>query len=133
MRETSYSDVEFASALALHGNVIAGCLISEVSAHSPGSMRAEAAAALVQTVSTANPPLEPQIGQRARETVLKALHDKSVEVRVATITAIADFGDQSMVPHLVSVAKTDPILSVRDYTALAISRMGKRLAAQAGT
>jgi HEAT repeats len=133
MHETSYSDVEFAGALAAHGNVIAGCLISEVSAHAPGSMRAEAAAALVQTMASANPPLDPQIAQRARETVLKALHDKSVEVRVATITATADFGDQSMVAPLESVAKSDPVLSVRNYTGLAISRMCKRLAAQSGT
>jgi hypothetical protein len=47
---------------------------------------------------------------------------------VATVTALADFGDESMVPLLQSVAKTDPILSLRDYTALAIARMCKRLA-----
>ena len=127
MHETSYSDVEYAGSLAAHGNVIAGCLISEVSAHAPGSMRAEAAAALVQTMAKANPPLDPQTAQRARETVLKALHDKSVEVRVATITAMTDFGDESMVPELISVAKSDPVLSLRDYTALAITRMRKRL------
>src|SRR5262252_3226215 len=128
MHEASYSDAGFAGSLAANGNVIAGCLIAEVSRHNPGSMRAEAASALVQTIATANPPLDPQISQRARETVLKALRDKSVEVRVATITAMADFGDQSMVPQLESVAKSDPVLSLRDYTALAITRMCKRLA-----
>jgi hypothetical protein len=133
MREVSYADVDFAGAVAAHASVIVGCLISEVSRHDPGTMRAEAASALVQTIATAKPPLDPQTAQHARETVVKALRDRSVDVRVATVTALADFGDESMIPALQAVAKSDPILSLRDYTALAITRMCKRLAAQSRT
>ena len=133
MREASYADVDFAGAVATHANVIIGCLISEVSRHDPGTMRADAASALVQTIATAHPPLDPQTAQHARETVLKALRDRSVDVRVATVTALADFGDESMIPALQTVAKSDPVLSLRDYTALAITRMCKRLAGRSGT
>ena len=133
MREASYADVDFAGSVAAHASVIVGCLISEVSRHDPGTMRAEAASALVQVIATANPPLDPQTAQHARDTVLRALRDRSVDVRVATVTALADFGDGSMIPALQAVAKSDPILSLRDYTANAITRLCKRLAAQSGT
>jgi HEAT repeat protein len=133
MREASYADVDFAGSVAAHANVIVGCLISEVSRHDPGTMRADAASALVQTMATAHPPLDPQTAQHARETVLKALRDRSVDVRVATVTALAEFGDESMIPALQAVAKSDPVLSLRDYTALAITRMCKRLAGRSET
>jgi putative Ca2+/H+ antiporter (TMEM165/GDT1 family) len=132
MREASYADVDFAGAVAAHASVIVGCLISEVSRHDPGTMRADAASALVQAIATAHPPLDPQTAQHARETVLKALRDRSVDVRVATVTALAEFGDESMIPALQAVAKSDPVLSLRDYTALAITRLCKHLAGRSG-
>jgi|SRR5580765_2005605 hypothetical protein len=130
VRALDRADSEFAAALSAHASAVAGCLISEVSGREPGAIRAEAASALVQAIATANPRLDSHTSVRAHEAVVKALRDRSVEVRVATVTALADFGDESMVPLLQSVAKTDPILSLRDYTALAIARMCKRLAVQ---
>jgi len=43
------------------------------------------------------------------------------------VTALADFGDQPMMAALQNVAKSDPILSLRDYAALAVERVRKRL------
>jgi hypothetical protein len=126
-REAHYTDDEFAAVLVAHGNLMAGCLISEVSGKEPGAARGEAAAALVQTIATANPPIEAETSLRARQAVVKALHDRSVEVRVATVTALTDFGDESVIPALLSVAKSDPILSLRDYTARAITTIRKRV------
>lgn len=130
IRGLNRADDEFAATLSAHGNAVAGCLITEVSGRASAPMRADAAAALVQAIATANPPLETHTSVRAREAVLKALHDRTVDVRVATVTALAEFGDESAIPLLRSVAKSDPILSLRDYTAQAIARMCKRLAVQ---
>ena len=130
VREGFHPDDEFAATLAVHGKAVAGCLISEVTGHDPGTTRAEAASSLVQAMALAEPPLDAQTAQRAREVVARALRDRSVEVRVATVSAVAEFGDQSMVPALQAVAKSDPVLSLRDYTALAIERLRKRLAEQ---
>ncbi len=102
------------------------CLIAELSGKAPESERAEAASDLAAALTTADPPLDPQTAQRVREAIVKALHDRSVAVRVATITALGEYGDESMIPVLYAVAKSDPILSVRDYTARAIARMRKR-------
>jgi hypothetical protein len=120
---------EFVAALALRGKAVAPCLISEVSGKDSGSMRAQSAMTLVQAMAVANPPLDLATAQRARDIVVKALRDRSLEVRVATVTALAEFGDESMVPALQLVAKSDPVLSLRDYTAGAIARMRKRLTA----
>jgi hypothetical protein len=120
---------EFVAALAVRGNAVAGCLIAEVSGKDSGSTRAQSAMTLVQAMAIANPPLDLATAQRARDVVVKALRDRSVEVRVATVTALAEFGDESMVPALQLVAKSDPVLSLRDYTAGAIARMRKRLTA----
>jgi hypothetical protein len=130
VRALERAESEFAATLSAHANAVAGCLISEVSGREPGAMRAEAASALVQAIATANPQLDSHTSVRAHEAVVKALRDRSVEVRVATVTALADFGDESTIPLLQSVAKSDPILSLRDYTAQAIARMCKRLAVQ---
>jgi HEAT repeat protein len=92
-------------------------------------MRAQSAMTLVQAMAVANPPLDVATAQRARAVVVNALSDRSVEVRVATVTALAEFGDESMIPALLSVAKSDPVVSFRDYTAGAIARMRKRLRA----
>lgn len=108
------------------------CLILELSGKEQGPARAEAASDLVAALTTADPPLDAQTALRAREAVLKALRDRSVDVRVATVTAVEQFGDESMIPALQAVATSDPILSLRTYTALAISRMTKRLAAHSG-
>ena len=129
VRQLNRADDEFAATLSAHGSVVAGCLISEVLGKEAGARRAEAASALVQAMATANPPLDAHTSARAREAVVKALHDRTVDVRVATVTALADFGDESTIPLLQPVAKSDPVLSLRDYTALAITRMCKRLAA----
>lgn len=132
VRALDRAEPEYAATLSAHGSVVAGCLISELTGREPDAMRAEAASALVQAIATARPPLEAQLSARARDAVLKALRDRTVEVRVATVTALAEFGDESMVPALRLVAKSDPVLSLRDYTALAVTRMCKRLGARAG-
>lgn len=131
VRDISHPDGALAATLAAHGKLIAGCLIAEVSGNDAGLTRAGAAAVLVQALAIADPPLDPQMEQRARETIRRALRDHSDAVRIATVTALADFGDESIVPELRLVAKSDPILSLRDYTALAITRMRKRLSAPA--
>jgi hypothetical protein len=131
VRDVSHPDGALAATLAAHGKLIAGCLIAEVSGNDAGLTRAGAAAVLVQALSMADPPIDPQTAQRARETIRRALRDRSDAVRIATVTALADFGDESIVPDLRLVAKSDPILSLRDYTALAITRMRKRLSAAA--
>jgi hypothetical protein len=127
VREVAHPDGELAATLAVHGKLIAGCLITEVTGNDAGLIRAGAAAVLVQAIAMADPPLDPQTAQRARETVHRALRDRSDAVRIATVTALAEFGDESTVPALQIVAKSDPIFSLRDYTALAITRMRKRL------
>ena len=127
VRDVPHPDGALAATLAAHGRLIAGCLIAEVSGNDSGLTRAGAAAVLVQALAMADPPLDTQMEQRAREAVRRALRDRSDAVRIATVTALADFGDASSVPALVLVAKTDPILSLRDYTALAITRLHKRL------
>lgn len=127
VRDVSHPDGALAATLAAHGKLIAGCLIAEVTGNDAGLTRAGAAAVLVQALVMADPPLDAQMAQRARETVRHALRDRSDAVRIATVTALADFGDESIVPELRLVAKSDPILSLRDYTALAITRMRKRL------
>jgi hypothetical protein len=131
VRDISHPDGALAATLAAHGKLIAGCLIAEVSGNDAGLTRAGAAAVLVQAVAMADPPLDPQMEQRARETIRRALRDHSDAVRIATVTALADFGDESIMPELRVVAKSDPILSLRDYTALAITRMRKRLSSAA--
>jgi hypothetical protein len=131
VRDVSHPDGALAATLAAHGKLIAGCLIAEVTGNDAGLTRAGAAAVLVQALVMAEPPLDSQTEQRARETIRRALRDRSDAVRIATITALADFGDESIVPDLRIVAKSDPILSLRDYTALAITRMRKRLNAAA--
>lgn len=132
IRDLNRADDEFAATLSAHGNAVAACLISELLGRKPGETRAEAASALVQAMATAHPALGATTSLRAREAVLKALRDRAVEVRVATVTALAEYGDETMVPALQVVAKTDPILSLRDYTALAVTRMCKRLGARTG-
>src|SRR5215471_5070216 len=129
VRDISHPDGALAATLAAHGKLTAGCLIAEVSGNDAGLTRAGAAAVLVQALAMADPPLDPQMEQRVRETIRRALRDRSDAVRIATVTALADFGDESTVPELRIVAKSDPILSLRDYTALAITRMRKRLSA----
>ena len=131
VRDVPHPDGALAATLAAHGQLIAGCLIAEVSGNDAGLTRAGAAAVLVQAIAMADPPLDLRTAQRARETVRHALRDRSDAVRIATVTALADFGDESIVPELRVVAKSDPILSLRDYTALAITRMRKRLNAAA--
>jgi hypothetical protein len=131
VRDVPHPDDALAATLAAHGKLIAGCLIGEVSGADSGLTRAGAAAVLVQALAMADPPLDLQMEQRARETIRRALHDRSDAVRIATVTALADFGDASVVPSLVAVAKSDPILSLRDYTALAIARLQKRLGTDA--
>lgn len=131
LRGLNRADDEFAATISAHGNAVTACLISELLGRNPGSTRAEAASALVQAMSTATPALDAKTSLRAREAVLSALRDRAVEVRVATVTALAEFGDETMVPALQMVAKSDPILSLRDYTALAVTRMCKRLGARA--
>src|SRR5215467_3760117 len=131
VRDVSHPDGALAATLAAHGKLITGCLIAEVTGNDAGLTRAGAAAVLVQALVMADPPLDSQTEQRARETIRRALRDRSDAVRIATVTALADFGDESIVPELRLVAKSDPILSLRDYTALAITRMRKRLSAAA--
>ena len=127
VRDVPHPDGALAATLAAHGKLVAGCLIAEVSGSDSGLTRAGAAAVLVQAIAMADPPLDPQMEQRARETIRRALRDRSDAVRIATVTALADFGDASIVPALVAVAKSDPVFSLRDYTALAIARLHKRL------
>jgi HEAT repeat protein len=108
------------------------CLITELSGKGSESARAEAASDLVEALTTADPPLDVQTSLRVREAVLKTLHDRSVDVRVATVTAVGEFGDESLIAALYDVAKSDPVLSLRDYAARAIARARKRLAARPG-
>jgi HEAT repeat protein len=131
LRGLNRADDDFAATISAHGNAVTACLISELLGRKPGSARADAASALVQAMATATPALDAKTSLRAREAVLNALRDRAVEVRVAAVTALADYGDETMVPALQMVAKSDPILSLREYTALAVSRMCKRLGTRA--
>ncbi len=127
-RDARHADDDFAATLAAYGHEVADCLILEIDGNEPDAQRAEAASALVQALATARPSFDAATSQHARAAIVKALRDRSVGVRVATVTALADFGDESMIPALLSVARADPVLSFRDYTARAITTMRKRLA-----
>src|SRR3954471_2512542 len=126
IHETDHRDDDLANALAAHGDAVVGCLISELSGKGAASTRAEAALVLVRTITNVDPPLGSVTARGARVAIVRALRDRSFDVRVATVSALGEFGDATMIPALQSVATSDPTFSLRDYTASAIARIRKR-------
>jgi hypothetical protein len=99
----------------MQGMAKASCLVSIV--------------VLVMAVGSVCGAEEPKIDGKHTCIMLRALDRADSEY--ATTLSTHGNAAESMIPLLQSIAKTDPVLSLRDYTALAITRMRKRLEARA--
>lgn len=132
VRESYDPESKFAAKIASHTKLAVPCLI-QMFGSDVGLTRAEAAPVLVQSLAKGKDQLDPATNEKAKETVLAALHDPEEAVRSSTIRALGKLGGEDMIPALRQVANTDPAFVVhgygywiRKYAAQAIEDIQKR-------
>lgn len=125
---------QFAAEIARHGKVAIPCLV-EMYRSDVGLTRAEAAPTIVQALVMSIDPLDADMIAAAQKTILQALHDPSVSVRINTVEALGRFGGTDMIGPLRQVVEADPTPevgggSIRTRATAAIAAIEQR--AQSG-
>jgi HEAT repeats len=123
----AYPTPSVVAAIAAHPKNAIPCLI-ERSRADVITIRADAAAVLVQTLAQSKGDLDPGVWQTARQAILNTLHDPSVSVRLRVVDAVGGFGGEDMIPALEEAAKSD-----RNAANEAIAAIEKRAAANPAT
>jgi HEAT repeat protein len=102
----AYPTPSIVAAIAAHPKNTIPCLI-ERSRSDVVTVRADAAAVLVQTLAQSKGGLDAEIRKVAMEAILNTLHDPSESVRLCVVGAVGGFGGEDMIPLLEEAAKAD--------------------------
>jgi hypothetical protein len=115
VHESYDPDSRFAAKIASHARPAVPCLI-EMFGSDVGLTRAEAAPLLVQALAKGRNQLDPATAEKAKQSILTALHDSEEAVRSSTVRALGEFGEEDMIPALRQVAEGDPSPEVHGHS-----------------
>lgn len=122
-----------------HVQVGIPCLLQRFK-NAPALSRGNVVAMLVQALAKGRNELDAATIQTVQQSILGALHDSNDHVRADTVSALAKFGGEDMIPALEEVSKTDPSVDkldhslwIREYAAKAIAAIQKRATASSVT